>query len=297
MSRSTPRLVATLECGNTLGEGVLWDDRNDQALWTDIEGRALYRSGSPFDDFESLPSPERIGSFGLLAERTDELIVAFESGFGRYLPGADSIDWIDRPPLPPGARFNDGRVDRNGIFWAGAMIENPDLAGNATGALYRLTEGRSADPVIDDVMIPNSLCWSPDGRVMYFADTLERVIWAFDVDSGLPTNQRVFAATTGDGHPDGSTVDAAGCLWNAEWGAGRVVRYRPDGRVDLSVDVPAPHTSCVAFAGPQRNLLLVTTARVALDDDALAAAPESGNLFIFETDCEGLPESRCRLPV
>lgn len=295
MTTSGVSLVAAIECANTLGEGVLWDGRSNSAFWTDIEGRALYRSAYPFTSFESFPAPERIGSFGLLADRSDQLVVAFESGFALFAFQSAVTRWIDRPPLPSHARFNDGRVDRNGEFWAGAMMEDPALRKTKPTALYRLRDGRRAEKVIEPVSISNSLCWSPDGSIMYFADTPRRVIWAFDMIDGAPANRRVFVETPEGAYPDGSTIDADGCLWNAQWGAGRVVRYAPDGRVDATIETPAPNVTCIAFAGPSLQLILITSARAELGEKALAAAPQSGNLFAYESPFRGLPESRCAL--
>ncbi|MBB5519815.1 SMP-30/gluconolactonase/LRE family protein [Amphiplicatus metriothermophilus] len=288
-------LVAAVECANTLGEGVVWDDRSNAALWTDIEGRTLYRTVFPFQLVERFSTPERIGSFGLLSGRSDQLVVAFESGFALFAFESGAARWIDRPPLPSHARFNDGRVDRNGTFWAGAMIEDPALRETHTTALYRLCNGRRADKVIGGIRISNSLCWSPDGTIMYFADTPRQAIWAFDMIDGAPKNRRVFVETPAGAYPDGSTIDADGCLWNAQWGAGRVVRYTPDGRVDAIIETPAPNVTCVAFGGPSLQLILVTSARAELDDNALAKAPMSGNLFVYESPFRGLQESRCAL--
>jgi L-arabinonolactonase len=113
------------------------------------------------------------------------------------------------------------------------------------------------------------------------------------VHDGAVSNRRVFARTQFGAHPDGSTVDAEECLWNAQWGAGRVVRYTPDGRVDFAIEVPAPHVTCVTFGGPALSHILVTSARAELDDTALAGAPDSGAMFVYESSFRGLPESRC----
>lgn len=290
------KLFAVISCKNTLGEGVVWDPRVNAAVWTDIEECRLYRSTFPFENFESFPAPERIGSFGLLEGRQDQVAAAFETGFGYFSYNDGAVDWLDRPALPKGARFNDGRVDRCGVFWAGSMIEDVSLRRQSGGALYRLGNDGKAKAVFDGVQISNSLCWSPDGTVMYFADTPLRQIHAFDFEEGTPSNKRVFAETERGAYPDGSAVDAEGFLWNAQWGAGQVVRYAPDGRVDFTLKVPAPHVSCAAFGGPDLNLLLITTARAEMTAEALAAAPQSGALFVYETSHKGLPESLCVLP-
>ena len=286
------RLIQSVPCANTLGEGVVWDDRQSAALWTDIEERRFFRSVYPFESAQSYVLPQRLGSFGMIETASGRYMGAFESGFACFSLPADRLEWIARPSLAKSARFNDGRVDRRGAFLAGTMIEDEALrAAEPGGVLYKLEDGK-ASPLLDKIAISNSLCWSPDGATMYFADTPQRTIWAFDYKDGVPENRRVFAATPQGCFPDGSAVDADGYVWNAQWGGARVVRYAPDGDVDLIVDIPAPHVTCVAFGGPSLRHLLVTSARAGLDEANLAAAPESGNLFVYETPFQGLNENR-----
>lgn len=286
-------LIARIDCRAALAEGVIWDDRSGAALLVDIEAARVFRARPPFDQFESFPAPERIGSIGLVDGEADQLIAAFESGFARFRFENGSLDWLARPELPRDVRFNDGRVDREGRFWAGTMAETPERRASGDGALYRLDGPDRATPMIEGVGISNSLCWSPDGAILYFADTPEKTIWSYTMQSGRPVDKTVFAKTA-DGAPDGSCIDADGCLWNAQWGSGRVVRYRPDGSVAGHVCVPAPHVSCVAFGGEDLDLLFVTTARVELDEAALARAPDSGSVFVYKTAFKGLPECRWR---
>jgi sugar lactone lactonase YvrE len=148
------------------------------------------------------------------------------------------------------------------------------------------------------ICISNSTAWSPDGRVMYFADSAQRTIWAydFDVKAGMPRNKRVFATVEENVGPDGSTVDAAGYLWNAQWGASRVRRFAPDGRVDLDVPIPATQPSCCCFGGPGLATLYVTSARIALSQERLEKEPNAGGLFAVTFDpalgIRGVPEPR-----
>ena len=286
--------VATIDCNASLGEGVVWDPLSETAMWVDIEGARLFRSAPPFDDIQVFEAPERIGSFALMEGQTERVLAAFETGFGVFHPATGKVEWLARPALPPGVRFNDGRTDRQGRFWAGTMVEAPAQRDAAGGVLYRLDGPGRAEPVLSDIRISNSLCWSPDGATMYFADTPLRTIWSFRMHDGRPVERTVFAQTDA-GAPDGSTIDAEGCLWNAEWGAGRVTRYRPDGTVDGVVRVPAPNASCVALGGPDLDLLFVTTARVELDEAALRAAPLSGSVFVYRVAARGLAESRCTI--
>lgn len=295
------QLAATIGCANTLGEGVVWDPRQDDGkgavLWTDIEGRALFRAFAPFNAFERFDAPERVGSFALVPDGCDSVIAAFESGFARFNFVTGAVEWIHRPDLPANVRFNDGRVDRSGTFWAGTMGEMPDMWPAGPGELFALTPDGQGGGVgvshVDGIGISNALCWSPDGAVMYFADSPVNTIWAFDCVDGVPTNRRVFAQTPADIHPDGSCVDADGCVWNAQWGASRVVRYTPDGREDVVVPIPAPHVTCPAFGGADLNQLFVTTARADMDEAGMAAAPDAGAVFVFDTPFCGLPETVC----
>jgi sugar lactone lactonase YvrE len=270
-------LVARIDCGNVLGESVLW-------------------AFPPFNRFERFVAPERISSFALLEGHDDVVLAAFESGFAFFDFATTRVSWIDRPEMPKGSRFNDGRTDRNGTFWAGVMIEDPKLRADRGGMLYRLSPDGRAEVALTGLMIPNSLCWSPDGTIMYFADSPSGVIRRYASHGSALSEGERFATVARGGFPDGSTIDAEGCLWNAEWGAGRVVRYTRDGQVDTEFRLPAPHVTCPAFGGDNLDLLFVTSARAELSDEALEAAPESGSLFVCRTPYRGLPENRCKAP-
>ena len=194
---------------------------------------------------------------------------------------------ILRPPgLGERQRLNDGRVDRQGRFWIGGMVEDP--ARPSAARLYRIGQGRIA-PQLDGLGIANGLCWSPDGTVCYFADSRQKVIWrfAFDPDRGTLSDRQEFARPPA-GAPDGATVDAEGYVWSALWGGGSVVRYAPDGRLDRVVTVPVSQPTCVAFGGPELDLLFVTSAATGLGGSETGA----GDLFVYNAQVRGLPESR-----
>jgi len=161
------------------------------------------------------------------------------------------------------------------------------------GALYRLSPDGTCDKIEDGIQIPNALCWSPDSKVMYFADSYRKCIWAhdYDIDSGTMSNRRVFAEIPGDGgSPDGATVDAEGFLWNAQMFGGRVTRYAPDGSVDRVVELPVPQVTCCAFGGADMETLFVTTASVQMTLEEVADQPLSGALFAVDVGVRGLPE-------
>lgn len=145
----------------------------------------------------------------------------------------------------------------------------------------------------DGIWLPNTLCWSPDGGTLYFADSLTKLLWAYDydLDTGLPSNRRLFADTSdAGGAPDGSSVDVEGYVWNARFDGACLMRFAPDGRLDQVIPVPVSRPTHVTFGGPELETMYVTTARFRLKPDTLAAQPMAGGVLAIETDVAGLPE-------
>ena len=288
------KLIDIIPAGDIVGEGVLWDWRRQALWWTDIQRSRLYRYDWAKRERTILPAPERIGSFGLVA-RSDDLIAAFASGIAMYDPVATRVTWLARPEVDrPDIRFNDGRVDRRGRFWTGTMQDHGTR--EPIGKLYSFDSTRGLRCHIDAVLISNGLCMSPDGAKLYFADSPTRTISVYDVDepAGTLGAPRVFVRTVEPAVPDGATVDADGCVWNALWGGSCVVRYTPDGREDLRVALPVSQLTCVCFGGPELDLMFVTSAREHLDAAALQREPHAGNVFVYQTPFRGLPEEEYR---
>lgn len=248
-----------VDSGDRLGECPLWDGA--ALWWVDIHGMAVKRlHGAKLEVF---PKPEPVGSIAF--RRQGGVLVAMQSGIDGMLKNPD-----------PDHRFNDGRCDRSGrFFWAGTL-KDPEFT--PTGKLYRVAANGEWQVLREGIRVPNSLCWSPDGRTMYFADSPRHKIWAFDYDDGGISNERVFASPH-PGFPDGSCVDADGCVWNAEYGAGRVVRYTPAGKVDRVIDVPAKNPTCCCFGGAKLDTLYITTA-------------EGMGVWAARPGSTGLPEAR-----
>lgn len=282
-----PALI--VDCRNTLGEGVVWSAEEQALFWLDIEEAELWRYDPATGARRTWVLPERAGSFAF--RRNGELIMAFASGFAFYhlASGRRTPIAVVEPDLP--TRFNDGRCDRQGRFIAGTMDESGEE--QPIASVYRVGRDLAVTRIIDGVRISNGLAFSPDGRTMYFADTPQRVIRAYDYDprNGRLSNGRIFhRLADGTGLPDGSTVDAEGCLWNARWQGHRVVRHRPDGTVDRVIELPVPNVTCVALGGPDLDTLYITTARQGMSDAALKAAPSAGGLFAVPAGVRGLPE-------
>ncbi len=187
----------------------------------------------------------------------------------------------DVEPHEPRTRSNDGRADRHGNFVFGTMDESAQKAPIGTFYQYSAAHGLRRLP-LPGAAIPNSICFSPDGRTLYWCDSVQPTILCCDYEpeAAFVGPSRVFADIELDGAAaDGSTIDAEGGLWNAQWGGARVVRYAPDGRRDRIVPMPVPQPSCCAIGGAHLDTLYVITSPQGLDASSRAAAPESGSLF------------------
>jgi L-arabinonolactonase len=284
-----------VEGQNVLGECVLWCERTGRVLWTDIEGSVLYAHTPATGESQRWALPERLCNFALTGN-DGRLLVGLASGLAFFDLSSGEVTRIcDVEAHIAGTRLNDGRCDRQGRFGFG-MFNQDSNPRAPVGSYYRLNHDLSLERLpLPNVAIANSICFSPDGRTMYYADSLTLAIHCCDYDpaSGAISNSRVFvAADAAPGEPDGSTIDADGYLWSTRWGAGQVIRFAPDGTIDQVVELPVPQPSCPAFGGERLNVLYVTTARVGLDDVQLAAAPLSGGLFHLPLDIRGLPEAR-----
>ncbi len=285
------RVSCVVDAKNRLGEVPVWDVREQALYWVDIEGCLLQRYRPATGEVERWTMPERIACFAL--RETGGLIVAFASGIAFYDLDSGAIDWIARPEAHlAGNRFNEGKCDRRGRFWAGTMDDS--LAAHS-GALYRVDPDRTVTRVLDGIGISNSIVWSPDDTTFYFADTLDGAIDRFDYDaeSGAISNRRRLVDLSGTGiGPDGSTVDVEGCLWNAQWNGWRVARYAPDGRLLATIELPVQKPTSCMFGGPDLSTLYVTSAIYDLTGEEHARQPLAGGLFAIDVGVRGLPETR-----
>jgi sugar lactone lactonase YvrE len=271
-----------------LGESCIWSHAEQALYWIDVRGKCVRRLDHRIGQVETFALPELPGSIALHAD--GGLVVALQSGLAHFDLPTGRLRWIAHPhETYLNQRFNDGRCDRQGRFWVGTM---DDVERGLRGTLYRLGRDQALDPMLGPFAIPNSLAWSPDGDRMYFSDTTSGRIMAYDFDpaSGTPSNPRIFAETRAPAAPDGSTVDAAGYLWNAEYDGGCVTRYAPDGTVDRVLELPVQRPTCCAFGGPDRSTLFVTTASQRLTEGERAAQPLAGRLLAIEVGVRGLAE-------
>ena len=278
--------------GTHLGECPVWDDRSATLRWLDCTAPALLSLRSGDTEPSRTPLLGIIGSFALRAEARGA-VAAVESGFvGLDLQNGAFTPIVDPEVDLPENRFNDGGADPGGGFIAGSMART--LEGR-NGALYRLDPTGSVAPIVRSVGVPNGLAFAPDGATMYWADSLDGDIFAFDFDAadGSVTNRRVFVpAGAAPGFPDGAAVDEDGCLWSARWRGGCVARFTPDGTLDRVVDVPVTRVTACTFGGSDLATLYITTASAGMDAAALEREPLAGGLFAVRPGVSGLPTRR-----
>ena len=243
-------------------------------------GRAAALESWQFDRFTGSLAECRSG--GLIVTQQDR-IVRFDPARGLASLEEVVVLEADRPVN----RLNDGKTDGAGRFWVGSMQHDEKAK---RGRLWCVTADGAARAVRDDIGVSNSIAFDPARNRMYFADSMAKVIEHATLDAaGLPTTWQPLA-TTEKGGPDGSCTDAAGYLWNAEWGAARVVRYAPTGEIDRVVQMPVSRPSCPAFGGPDLRTLFVTSARYLMSPEEDRTDVDAGSLYaITFDDVQGVP--------
>ncbi len=285
------KVELVLDIRAELGEGPRWQAREGVLYFIDIARQQLHRYDPASGALRSRAFDEPVGCFAF--RPGGGFALAMRHGFGL-------IDDFDGPVRPIGPRvdehreeirFNDGRVDPQGRFWAGT-VNMTKSAPDAT--VYRLTPAGEIAPMAGGMLTCNGTAFSPDGRTLYYSDTPRHVIYAADLDpaSGDISNPRVFHLfPEGHGRPDGASVDADGCYWSALYDGARVARLSPAGEVLEEVPIPAQRPTMIAFGGADRRTAYVTTAREKLGAAALAEHPLSGGVFSFRVEVPGLPET------
>jgi sugar lactone lactonase YvrE len=291
---TTSAATLVVDCRCTLGEGLVWCQRRGAVLWTDIEGARLWMHRPAQRETRSWRLRERLGSFALTQSGTLLLGLAKRLAFADLdnAPG-ETLEVTPIVDIEPGlgTRVNDGRADRSGNFVFGTMSEDHKTV---QASFYQYSPRHAVRRLaIDHVTIANSVCFSPDGGTMYFCDSPRRRIMQcdYDADAARVSQIREVACVASPGFPDGSTIDAAGNLWNAEWGAFAVRCYTPEGRIARQIEVPVKNPSCVVFGGSNLDELFITTARQQMTTQDLEAMPEAGGLYrAVVEDARGLPE-------
>jgi sugar lactone lactonase YvrE len=283
--------VVDVRCA--VGESPVWHAAEQAWYWVDIPARRIWRLDHASGRLAHWTAAEMVACIAPRA--SGGLIAGMETGiFGLELldDGSVRAQKLAAPSeLAPGMRFNDGRTDRQGRFWAGTMWMDM-AAALPVGRLYSYTQGAGlSQPLESGLVTQNGLAWSPDGRTMYLSDShpTRRTVWAYDydVDAGIPHNRRVFADMSAMvGRPDGAAMDSDGCYWVAGNDGGSLLRFTPEGRLDRELALPFPKPSMPCFGGPQLDTMLVTSIPgPGQQDDPLAGA-----VMLVRPGAQGVPE-------
>jgi|ERR1700722_2958986 sugar lactone lactonase YvrE len=291
--------VCVAPTGDRTGEGAVWHAAHSAVYWTDITRFLIHRFTLADSCVRTWIFEEPVTAMAL-TDRPEILAVVLGSGVILWEPAAD----VRHTPIFnldgwPKVRLNDARVDPRGSLWVGSMRNNvnPDgsagEAGGQDGELIRIDPDGKFQTWRREIGISNTLAWSPDNRHFYFGDTLANVIWQYDYDpaTGAISNERDFLRGFERGLPDGSTVDAAGYLWNCRFFGGCIVRVAPNAKIDRIVEMPVKNVTTCTFGGSDRRTLYVTT--------ATAAAPPgdrlAGSLYSIRSEVAGQPENQFKV--
>ena len=265
-----------------LGEGPLWDPSRKLICWVDILNGHIHEWSTVSKTLNTLHVGQMIGAMAICND--GNYIAAIKDGFGFVNPKTGEVEMIENPEGHlPGNRFNDGKCDPAGRFWAGTMPLSED---KPTGSLYMIAADRSAVKREGDITISNGLAWSLDHKVLYYIDTptLEVVGYDFDMENGNITNKRtVINIPKEEGFPDGMTIDKEGMLWIAHWGGWQVTRWNPSTGKKLSaIKLPVSNVTSCIFGGESMKDLYITSARKGLSAAELEKQPLAGSLFVIK---------------
>jgi L-arabinonolactonase len=290
------RAMLFVDCRCTLGEGILWYETRRALLWTDIQQSTLWMHGVADNVTRTWTLPDRLGSLAIC--ESGRLLLGLAKGL--FLADIDTAAGavlrvepvVSVEPGLPRTRINDGRTDRAGNFVFGTFNEAED---GPAGSFYQYSSRHGLRRLdLGGVVIPNSICFSLDGRTMYFCDSPTARIRQCDYDAASAgvTNVREFVRLgAGEGLPDGSVIDTEGCLWNAAWGAGAVRRYAPDGSRLAEISIPAKNATCVVFGGDRLEDLYVTSSRQEMSDDELERTPDAGGVYRVSVGVRGVRDA------
>lgn len=271
-----------------LGEGPVWHPIEHVLYWLNILEGKLHRYDPEIGEHTIVDLKMVTSSMGV--RRSGGFVMSTKKGFAFWNPESGEHTLVSDPDPDEGeARFNDGKTDRQGRFWAGKM------SGHPANSLFRLDPNLTVHRMESEISVSNGLGWSPDNRIFYFTDSNAKTIYAYDFDpvTGSISNRRIFARIpheSREGFPDGLAIDEQGCIWSARWGGWKVVKYFPDGTIDREIPTPVEFPTSCAFGGPDLKDLYITSAWVEVNPELRKDQPLAGDLFRLRTDVAGLPE-------
>lgn len=275
-----------------VGEGPIWDDQKSVLWWIDIISSRLYAFDPRTGDNRAWDTGQHVGT--IVPWKDDTVMLALQHGFGTFHLDTGTVTILNDPESnQPANRFNDGKCDPAGRFWAGTMAYEDQ---RDQGSLYRMDTDQDVTRILGGIGISNGIVWSLDHSIMYYIDSMSYRIraWDFDLASGNIANARDILRVAPDfGLPDGMTIDEEGMLWTAFYGGGRVCRIHPvSGEVLATIELPVPAITACAFGDQALDTLYITSAAQGMTAEEIEAAPQSGNLFSVKTGIRGVPAFR-----
>ncbi len=271
-----------------LGEGAIWHPKEKVLYWIDITGCKLHRYDPKTGENTTTDTKSMIGTV-VPSDGEFPVVIATETGIHGVTKNGELIRLAPYPTNEPeGNRFNDGKCDPAGRFWVGTMSKKET---SGAGNLYCF-DGNELKLKIPGVSISNGIVWTADAKTMYYIDTPEKAVFAYDFDkeNGNISNKKVaFKIPEEYGYPDGMTIDEEGMLWIAHWGGKAVIRWDPvTGKAIEKIEVPAPNVTSCAFVGDDLKTLFITTAGQGLTKEQVEQYPLSGSLFKIRLDVKGV---------
>jgi sugar lactone lactonase YvrE len=286
------------KCNNILGEGITYSSDSDNLFWLDINNQSkLYKLNLGNDEREIFELPEIVTATSIKSQY--EIILVSNNGISLFdLQTKRFIKKISIEDNIPKTRSNDGASDALGRMWFGTMQNNFDENGNDIsinqniGKLYKVDINKKITLVEEGLGIPNTFVWSPDNSKFYFTDTLNGKILNYDfhLETGELSNKKELF-NFNRGHPDGSTIDTDGCIWNCRWGGSCVVRFTPTGEVDQIIEMPVENITNCVFGGKDMKTLFITTA----SNKGKNKNDLDGSLFSINLSYQGIEDNKSKL--
>ncbi|MDD4107397.1 MAG: SMP-30/gluconolactonase/LRE family protein [Prolixibacteraceae bacterium] len=286
--KKTEEVMLVIDSKSELGEGAIWNYETGELIWVNITGKILNFYSPSLRNNKEMFTGQMIGT--VVPAKSGSVLVALQNGIYMLDPATGSKKLIVDPETEmPDNRFNDGKCDPAGRFWAGTM----SLTGKkGAGALYRLDPDSSIHKMVDNVTTSNGIVWSAEGMKMYYIDTPTRKVMSYDYNNatGDISNPEVAVEVPEDmGAPDGMTIDAKGNLWIALWGGSAVGCWNPEtGKLIRTISVPAKNVTSCAFGDDDLGTLYITTARQNTSEEELEKFPHAGGVFKIRPGVKGV---------
>jgi sugar lactone lactonase YvrE len=290
-----PKITCVVASKDKLGEGCLWDAASQSLWWLDIARPTRIQRFTPATGEHKVWTSELLVT-AIAGKKSGGFIVGGEDGVYNFDPASGAVTRFCKPESNiPHNRMNDGACDPQGRFWIGTMQQNIGPGGEDlditadTGNLFRVASDGQSQKMESTIGVSNGPCWSPDGRIFYFSDSKNQIIYAYDFEgnAGTLSNRRILNDTKAHGYPDGATVDAEGYIWSARWEGSCVLRIDPKGRIDRVIAIPASRVTCPVFGGPDLDTLYLTTSSAHVGAETRARYPDQGGVFAFKPGVKG----------